>query len=160
MNSFGAIAYEAIEPEQRILQATQLFRNGELWGFDSYLPQPMYRPSDTAPPGIWAREMEQAYTRCLPMYVEFLRTQLKSEPPFEIEAGLSPARKLSLYVSNGRETWVWGPFLTDEVSIRTRLRSATNSDIDAAVLLICEGFFEAIGKRRPQGFNNFPQRKA
>src|SRR5688572_29315734 len=112
------MAFEAIEPEQRILQATQLFRNGELWGSASDLPHRMYRPSYTARPCIWALEMEQGYTRCLPMYVEFLRTQLKSEPPFEIEAGLSSARKLSLYVSNGRETWVWGPFLTDEVSIR------------------------------------------
>jgi hypothetical protein len=158
-NSFGAIAYNAYETEKRVLSATQLFRNGELWGFNSYLPEPTFRP-DEAPPGMWAREMETTYIKCLPVYVEFLRAQLNCEPPFEIEAGLSAARKRSLYVSNGQTTWVWGPFLTDEISIRERLGSATEEDIDKVLLKIFEGFFEAVGKRRPQKFNNFPKWKA
>lgn len=159
VNSFGAIAYNAIEDENRILNATQLFRNGELWGFNAYLPMPMQKP-DEAPPGMWAREMETVYIQSLQMYVGFLQAQLKCEPPFEIEAGLSAARKLSLYVSNGQTTRVTGPFLTDEVSVRERLCTATKEDIDRALLKIFEGFFEAVGERRPQGFNNFPERKA
>jgi hypothetical protein len=157
VNSFGAIAFDAIESEKRILRATQLFRTGEVWGFDSYLPRPTNRPNDSAPSGMWAREMEMAYMQCLPTYVDFLRTRLKCEAPFEIEAGLSSARKLRLYVSSGRETWISGPFLTDEVTIRVRLATATKEDIDTALLTIFEGFFEAVGQRRPAGFNNFPK---
>jgi hypothetical protein len=158
-NSFGAIAYYAIEDENRVLHATQLFRNGELWGFDSYLPRPTFKP-DEAPPGIWAHDVEAAYFQCLPKYVEFLREQLKCEPPFEIEAGLSAARKLSLYVWNAQATSIWGPFLENDVSIRERLGTGTKEDIERALLKIFEGFFEAVGKRRPQGFNKFPEQKA
>jgi hypothetical protein len=91
------------------------------------------------------------------MYVDFLRAHLKCEAPFEIEAGLSSARKLSLYVSNGREIWIWGPFLTDEVTIRVRLATATKEDIDTALLRIFEGFFEAVGQRGSITFLSRPK---
>jgi hypothetical protein len=157
INSFGAISYNAIEDENRVLSATQLFKNGELWGFNAYLPMPVNKPRQSAPPGMWAREMETTYIQSLPGYVKFLREQLKFDPPFDIEAGLSFARKLSFYVSNDQVTSVWGPFLEDEFSIRGRLNTATEEDIGRALLKIFEGFFEAVGKRRPQGFNNFPK---
>ena len=50
VNSFGAISYNAIEDQNRVLSATQLFKNGELWGFNAYLPKPVNQPS--AAPGM------------------------------------------------------------------------------------------------------------
>jgi hypothetical protein len=158
VNAFGAIAYSAINDENHVLEGTQLFRNGELWGFNAYLPAPVRKPDDRSPPGIWAREMEQAFIRYLPMYANFMHTTLNCLPPYQFEAGLSVARPLSLYVAgDSGMIGVWGPFLQDTVTMSGQLKSFDVGEINAALLKIFNGFFEAVGHRRPDGFNNFPK---
>ena len=58
-NAFGAIAHGDVR-EESFFRATQLFRNGELWGFDAYLPNPTFKPN-AGSRGVWAREMETGF---------------------------------------------------------------------------------------------------
>lgn len=155
-NRFGALAYSAVEEDQKILFATQVLRSGEVWGIDAYITDPTNKPDKSAPPGLWARETENAFKTCLPMYANFLEKQLNCPPPYIFEAGLSHACSRCWYVPSQFGADAWGPFLEDHVQVTGKIASTDPSDLNAALLKIFEGFFEALGRRRPRGFGGFP----
>jgi len=157
-NRWGAVSYETKSDENTVLAATQLHRNCEVWGFDSYLPSPTHKPNDGGPPGIWAKNLEEAFQINLPNYVKLLADQLGISAPFKVVAGLSSVEEHILAVpSSYGGTKRLGPFLEDPLVIELTLLTTEFKAINAVLLKIYEGIFDGVGAVRPPQFRGFPK---
>lgn len=156
INKWGAIAYERLADSNFVLSATQLHRTCEVWGFDSYLPDPVHKPKDGGPPGIWASNLEEAYQNNLPSYIKLLTDHLQISPPFTVIAGLSGIERHILAVPSNWGVLRLGPFLEDPIVVEFTLSSTDPDSIRSALMRIYEAFFEAVGGERPANFRNFP----
>lgn len=155
INPWGAIAYESIQ-DGFIRCATQLHKNCELWGFDSYLPSPAHRPKDGGPPGIWATNLEEAFQINLPSYVKLLADQLKISAPYTVIAGVSGVKAHILAVPGNWGTRRLGPFQQDPLVVELTLSSTEADSINSVLLKIYKGIFDAVGAERPPQFRRFP----
>ena len=157
-NRWGAIAYQQLNDADLILNATQLHRNREIWGFDSYLPDPTNKAGANGPPGIWAKDMEKAFLSHLKAYIAFANETLGVAPPYDVVAGASHVSNHSLYVPTQFGAEAWGPILTDPLVAKRRLHSCDERAQEALLVSIFEAFFDAVGRKRPPNFNGFPKR--
>ena len=160
INEWGAIAYEPLSDRREILSGTQLHQNCEVWGFDTYLPSPTHTPKSGGPPGIWGANLEEAFQRNLKPYAHFIQNHLEIPPPYTVIAGLTGVRSHILAIPGSWGTKSLGPFLDDPVVIEAILSSTDEDAINAVLLKIFRGVFEAVGHVRPANFRKFPPQAA
>ena len=153
-NTYGAIT---IEPRSNnggeIKASTQVFVNGEIWGFTpkllcsdqngNYVPGPLF---------------ESIYHNALHSYISFMVNNLKISPPYTIEAGVVGIQRLQIIVGPNLNNRV-GPFYQNEMKIRVVLNAATEEAIDKVLLSIFEELYRVSGYPRPEGLYGFPATK-
>jgi hypothetical protein len=133
--------------------ATQLFRNREIWGFDSVLLADKGRGSR----GFPTLSVEQTLVAGLRQYVKFAVDKLGLTPPFTVEGGATGVKGFVLHMPgtfpSERE---WRPVVDDFVSWRGMLRSTEPAEVDRVLLAIFDALFDGAGHRRPNGLYGFP----
>lgn len=149
-NGYGAIV---VEPESvnrpTITASTQVFPNGELWGFVRRLLTVGAEHRQ-----IGGKAFEEIYRQTLRRYVDFMENLLGIQPPYTVEAGAVGIKGFSIVTdANGLETY--GPFHDDTFKVRLLLNAAKQQALDAALLRIFEEFFGATGYPRPKGLFGF-----
>lgn len=149
-NDRGAIL---LEPESgsggRLRAATQLFRNGELWGVGrGLLVGNEY--GKLVPVG----PLETAYRETLTRSVEFMQTKLGIQPPYTVEFGAAGVAGYSLVINMNIDN----PYeIRDDVFSETFvLAETTGAAVDAALSRIYAAFFRLTGYPRPPNLFGFP----
>lgn len=150
-NQYGAIT---IEPRSNtggeIKASTQVFVNGEIWGFTpkllcsdqngNYVPGPFF---------------ENIYHNALHSYIMFMVNNLKISPPYTIEAGAVGIQQFQIMVGPTIDDRR-GPFYQNEMNKRVVLNNASDEAIDAVLLMIFEELYRVSGYPRPEGLYGFP----
>jgi hypothetical protein len=150
-NRFGAIT---IEPKSNnggeIKASTQVFVNGEIWGF-----APRLLCSDQNGNYVPGKLFESIYYNALHSYVRFMVDNLGITPPYTIEAGAVGIQQFQIIVGPTIDDRR-GPFYQNEMKLRVVLNNNTDESIDAVLLLVFEELFRISGYPRPQGLYGFP----
>jgi hypothetical protein len=150
-NAHGAILLEPVSGSGgRLRAATQVFRNGEIWGIGREL-----LVDNNYGKLIPVRLLEAALRAALTRYVDFMQTKLKIPPPYTVEFGAAGASGYSLVI----DTNVDNPYeIRDDVFSETFvLTEASPAAIVSALLRIYEAFFRLTGYRRPPNLFGFPR---
>ncbi len=149
-NKYGVIDFEP-RAVNILKAATQLFPNGEIWGFNSHL-LPMERTTVLLP----SLAIEETYRLMLPAYVSFMRDEMTIEPPYTIQCTI--AGILDGYILMP-ENERWGPIHVTEVTHRRVLNDVSEGALIAFLLSFFEEIYDVTGYQRPQHFGGFPPRQ-
>lgn len=132
----------------QIAHGVELFLSRELWAFDSTV----LSFHDGQKQGVPTKSAEGVFTRCLPIYLRFMKETLQVDPPYTIEAGACGVAGYRLYYTSHQN-----PILHDDcVSVRRLLRTTDDGAVDGFLLELFEAFFDAAAVKRPQGLYGFP----
>jgi hypothetical protein len=147
-NNHGGITYDFDRDASGgwIITSSQIFPNRELWGIDATL-------FDEGIQYIPGEAFEARLDAGLRQYVRFAGEYLNIQSPVIVEAGISRVKGFKIAMDN--HTY-WGPIYKLDIRSRQMLQSFEESEIDRLLLTIYEDFFDAVGKRRPRNFRNFP----
>ena len=147
-NLYGGITYDFTRETNvgQIITSSQLFPNRELWGIDTTL----FDESKQYFPCV---EFAKTLDAGLRHYLHFAREKLKIESPIVVEAGISRVDGFKMAMDN--QTYGDRIYKRD-IQSRQTLGSFDDSEVDRVLLAIFEDFFDAVGKRRPANFRNFP----
>jgi hypothetical protein len=145
-NSFGGITYDFEANEGFIITSSQIFFNRELWGIDTAV-------LDESKKYIPGEAFERVLDSGLRHYVQFGAEKLELTSPVTVEAGISRVKGYRMAMGRGA---FGGPVNRSDIQSRHELRSFDISEINRVLLEIFEDFFDAVGKRRPPNFRNFP----
>lgn len=146
-NLYGGITYSyTVEDSTPILlSSTQIFRNHELWGIDA----------DTLDDEKFLdiTRIESLLQNALQQYLSFGKKYLGYKAPLIIEAGASSVEGIYIAMAGS----VMGPIVNSEIRSRHNLPSLDDGEVNKALLMIFEDFFDASGSRRPENFRRFPE---
>jgi hypothetical protein len=144
----GAISFD-MRPEGQGLAMTQLFQNGEIWGFNITL----LRDLDGAIV-IPSLALEQGYYDSARAYFELARS-LGNNPPFVIEMGATGLKNVRIGMPD--RYWPdqrWGPILHNELRHRNTITNI--NDLDSELQKFFSSLFDLAGHPRPDRFYGFP----
>jgi len=148
-NSRGAILLEPGSGSGgRLLAATQVFHNGELWAIGRDLLVVDNKYGRILP----VKPLEAAYRETLNRSVDFMQAKLGIQPPYTVDfggAGLI-GYSLAITIDNPYE------IRDDAFSETFVLTEASRAAIDSALLRIYEAFFRRTGYPRPPNLFGFP----
>ena len=150
-NRYGVIVVEPKSPTGGDLKAlTQLFPNGEIWGFAPWLLK-----NTEAGKSIPGKAFEETFRERLIDYVGFLEKELKIAPPYRVEAGAVGLKGGRILIDQFPDTPL-GPIYDEGFQIERALNETSSAAVDRLVLEIFEGLFQVSGYPRPNGLFGFP----
>ncbi len=149
-NSYGAVFMEPVSGSGgRLRAATQVFRNGEIWGFgpDLLVDNQIGRV-------IPVQLLEMAMREALIRNIDFMKSRLEIAPPYRIEFGATGIKGYSLAIN----TDIDNPYeIRDDVfSNSFVITDTTPAGTSGALLRIYEAFFRLTGYPRPPNLFGFP----
>jgi hypothetical protein len=157
-NRFGAIRYEpginSPGGNGRIIDAVQLFRNGEVWAISSSLiiAKRDARPTNIPIPLIPLYPFEQGYHRCLTDVLGFMSTRLGLAGPWKVELGAVGLAGVHYSANNN----FLGPLHENEIAHTTIVNEASEGAIEGVLLPFFEQVFDLSGDSRPSNLHGFP----
>jgi hypothetical protein len=148
-NRYGAAVLEPIGPLSGVRALTEVFENGEVWGFAPWL-----LISNEHGRYVPAKAFEETYRLLLPKYVAFIRDQLGLSVPYTIEAGAVGLQELRLIIGNGPDDR-YGPFYGNEFKVRRILNADDGEALNGLLLEIFKELFRHAGYHRPANLYGF-----
>lgn len=148
-NNYGAII---CEPDRGpyLKASTQVFRNGEIWGFNAHL---LTQRTEHGTVLIPSMAVERTLARGLLSYIKFAREALSIQPPYTVEAGLTGID--GAYIAMP-ENETWGPIHKAELFDRVVLNDSSDEACDRFLLALFEQIYDLTGYARPQDLYGFP----
>jgi hypothetical protein len=160
-NAYGAISFAdkmMSDGSRRIVGATQIFRNREIWSIDASLTRTEH-PEDLkfsrGSPFVSDEILEQWSLKGMREIADIASRQMRIPFPVDVEFGLAPALgyKMTLW---GRT--LTGPCYLQSIRCRTILKSSDPGDVQASAVELFEGFWESFGTERPKHHNGIPSK--
>jgi hypothetical protein len=147
-NQYGAMVFAPRVPGH-LKSATQLFQNGEIWGYNSYLllqgrDQKIVLPSAA---------IEQTFIRQLPIYLQFAHEAIELRLPYQVELGVQGIENTTIAMPDGER---WGPIQRPHVSHRAIVNKIEETAVQQILLAFFEKLYELTGYPRPANLNGFP----
>lgn len=150
LNRYGAVYVERGSTENGTLKAgTQVFQNGEFWGFAPWLIEDRGYGKKLPLGGL-----ERVIRRALPRYLN-VAADLGLRPPFTLELGATGIEGFRIAVDSNPDTDL-GPIYDNEVTVSVVLNDASPTAQQAALLKLFQGFCDVSGYPRPAVVNGFP----
>jgi hypothetical protein len=151
-NGYGAISYlpEGVSPKLRA--STQAFRNGEIWGFNSWL---LWQRDDDGKIVIPSLSFERTYFESLRCYVAFAQV-LGFEPPFQVEAGAIGLQDCFIAMPPNFHEQRWGPMDEPSLHYRRILNDVGELALSQYLLNFFNQFYDLTGFNRPPNLFGFP----
>lgn len=153
-NKYGLISYNT-HNEQDVTSSTQVFKNREIWGIDSYSVSKKLRGDKEFIP---TQLVEEGIRKSLNNYLDCAKNTLNYTRVVHIRFGIVGAAGLSLAVPYDHfwEDTIGKIF--EDLSITLSIDSEDEESITEALLTIYELIFDAAGQERPQNLYDFPKK--
>jgi hypothetical protein len=148
-NQYGAIAFEPRGPSM-LKSATQLFQNGEIWGFNNYLLLPRGNGRNILLP---SQAIEATFRKHLPTYVSFAVRELEIPLPYTVELGLTGIRDAYIAMPENEQ---WGAIHAPNLSFRAVINRPDESALREALISFFSKIYDLAGYARPTGLYGFP----
>jgi hypothetical protein len=149
VNSYGAIAFE---PGRKnfLKSATQLFPNGEIWGFNTHLLTQRDAAGKMLLP---SQAIERTFQIQLPHYTGFAANELSIAAPYTLELGITGVRDAHIAMP---DQFTWGPIHQPTLSHRVILNSLDGNVLGDVLLAFFEKLYDSTGYSRPAHLYGFP----
>ncbi|MGD9920193.1 MAG: hypothetical protein AB7V13_01940 [Pseudorhodoplanes sp.] len=148
-NDRGVISFIPSSSEGQIESLSQAFRNGEIWGVDTYVLGNARRYD---PPGIPSGALEMTMRKAVHENARFFR-DVTGETYCQVEVGLVGVKNWQLIIPKGQSL---GKMYDDEVHVRKVVHVASPEAIDAFLLDAFNEVYRQTGHDRPVGLYEFP----
>ena len=146
-NRFGGLCYNAQLADGTLLRGTQVFKSGEIWGFDTQVfPAPER--------GVTLLQLQSIIGRSFFKYLKACRDRGLIKAPIKVMLGLSFAAHIRFRVN---ETNLIGEFQDENVKCDAVLHSFEQSDLEDALQKLFNDFCDQAGFDRPENFGDFPR---
>jgi hypothetical protein len=150
-NRYGYITY-AGENAGKLISITQVFKNREIWGVESFiLRRREDRDFDYVPTGAF----EEGIIRSLKVYLNMAYDRLNYTDKVHIEAGMVNVEGFKLAMPNSYWNRFWGPIF-ENISVHATVDKNEPESVTAAVLKIFDAVFDSAGSERPNNLGGFP----
>jgi hypothetical protein len=150
-NRYGYITY-AGENAGKLISTTQVFKNREIWGVESFvLRRREDRDLDYVPTGAF----EEGIIRSLNTYLNIAYDRLNYTDKVHIEAGMVNVEGFKLAMPNSYWNRFWGPIF-ENISVQATVDKNEPGSVNAALLNIFEAVFDSAGSVRPNNLGDFP----
>ncbi len=149
-NQYGSAWVKPDQTTGRLDSVTQLFQNGEIWGFAPYMLRDRGF-GKVLPMGA----VEQVILRALHSYLD-VAARLGLTPPYTIELGAVGIEDYVLSVDQRHPDTSLGPIRDNEMAFTVLLNDASDAAQSAAALKLFQGFYGVSGYPRPPAVNGFP----
>lgn len=147
-NKHGVIIFEPDgSPNPKF--STQVFHNGEIWGFNPLLLSHRELGGALLP----SEAIELTFRLALHQYLEFAVKYLKIDLPYTVEAGITGIEGAHIAVLDYRR---WGPIHQPHLSYRAVLHEISEQAGDRFLLDFFQRMYDLTGYPRPKGLYNFP----
>ncbi len=150
INKYGVIICEPNRNRQHLTASTQVFPNGEMWGFNAHLLTQRRAGGEVLLP---SEAIEHAFGSSLSNYLKFANVALQIDPPFTLEAGITGIEGAYIAMPNDQ---VWGPIHQSQISHRAILNDPSLESGGQWLLKFFEKIYDLTGYPRPKGLYNFP----
>jgi len=152
-NRYGNITY-AGENAGKLIATTQVFKNREIWGVESFiLRRREDRDFDFVPTGAF----EEGIIRSLNKYLNIAYDRLNYTDKVHVEAGMVNVEGFKLAMPNNYWNRFWGPIFED-ISVQVTVDRKDPGSVDIALLKIFETVFDSAGAERPKNLGDFPDK--
>lgn len=149
-NQYGSACVKPDQITGRLDSVTQIFQNGEIWGFAPYLLRDRGF-GKVLPMGA----IEKVILRALRSYLD-VAARLGLTPPYTIEIGAVGIVDYVLSVDQRHPDTSLGPIRDNEMAFTVLLNDASDVAQSAAALKLFQGFYQVSGYPRPPVVNGFP----
>jgi hypothetical protein len=149
INPYGAIAFEP--GRTNIMRsATQLFQNGEIWGFNAHLLTQQDAAGKILLP---SQAIERTFQVQLPRYLGFARDELGIPPSYTLELGMTGVKDANIAMPN---QFTWGPIHQPALAHRVIVNSLDAKVLSGVLLAFFEKIYDLTGYSRPAHLYGFP----
>ena len=155
-NKYGTISYSG-ENAGKLIAVTQLFKNREIWGVESYLLDRELDEYDFQ--FIPTQAVEQGFMRSLGNYLACAQERFDYSDRVHIEAGIVNVVDFRLAIPPDYDfNKFWGPIYED-INVKDVIESNNQENRNKFLLKLYEKIFDAAGKSRPANLYGFPPKQ-